>query len=294
MHPVVILVPIAALAVVPGLWARRLLKLHNRHDLQGVPIACDLARHILDHHGLGHVRVECTDMGDHYDPVAKSVRLARDKYARSSLTAITTAAHEVAHALQDAAGYGPFVWRSRLVSLARATGQVGSVVLIAVPAGAVLGRRTIPPVLLGASLFAMLGTGLAAQLAALPTELDASFRRALPMLSAVYLDEAQAREAREILMAASSTYIAASLLSVLNIWPWVGVPRGGVPMLAARAAGKRGDRPVKPPVSRIPGRRASARPGAEGPLARGLRLVGKPLIRAALQLSHRRGFKTPA
>ena len=41
-----------------------------------------MARQILDLNGLQRVRVECTDMGDHYDPESKAVRLARDKYDR--------------------------------------------------------------------------------------------------------------------------------------------------------------------------------------------------------------------
>ncbi len=42
-----------------------------------LPPAHLLARQLLDRHGLGQVRVELTDMGDHYDPRAKAMRQNR-------------------------------------------------------------------------------------------------------------------------------------------------------------------------------------------------------------------------
>ena len=284
MHPVVVLIPLSALAFLPGLWARRLLQEHNTVDIENLPKGHELAREILDRYGLRRVRVECTDLGDHYDPKARAVRLARDKYDRRSLAAATAAAHEAAHALQDATDYAPFVWRTRLVSLARVTGQVGATVLIVVPAASLIARQAIPPVVLAAALFGMLGTGMAAQIAALPTELNASFRHALPMLKDEYLDAGQWQDARRILLATSSTYVAASLLSVLNIWPWVGTPRVGVPFVAGN---------VKRPKTRSRKKAAVAKPAVvhhvhqRGPIATTVRILGKPLIKGWLQLSRR-------
>ncbi len=222
MHPLVLLVPVAALFFGPRIWVKRVLKQHNRKEEDGFPTGGELAKKLLAQHRLHHVKVESSDIGDHYDPKAKAVRLTRDKIERKTLTAITTAAHEVAHALQDASNYGPFVWRMRLVTLAQTTGQVGSVVLLAVPAVSVFTRQTVPPVFIGAAALAMLGTGIASQLVALPTELDASFRRAMPVLQGGYITERQAKDARKILVASSLTYVASSLLAVLNIWPWLG------------------------------------------------------------------------
>jgi hypothetical protein len=278
---------VAALVFVPGLWARQLLERHNARDQEDLPKGHELARQILDLNGLQRVRVECTDMGDHYDPEAKAVRLARDKYDRRTLAAVTTAAHEAFHAVQDAADYAPFVWRTRLAYLARVTGQVGTTVLIAVPAAALLGRQPIPQVVVEAALFAMLATGVAVQLAALPTELDASFRRALPLLQAGYLDQEQVEDARSILLATSSTYVAASLLSVLNIWPRLGTPRVGVPLQAGEDVGAV---PAAGPVRKKPGTRGRRRATSvrqQGAMATTLRVLGKPLIRGWLQASKR-------
>ncbi len=286
MHPLVLLVPVAALILGPRIWVKQVLKQHNRKEDKRFPSGGEMAKQLLTHHGLHYVRVESSDIGDHYDPKAKAVRLTRDKIERRTLTAVTTAAHEVAHAIQDASHYGPFVWRMRLVTLAQKTGQVGSVILIAVPAVSLFTRQIVPPVFVGAAALAMLGTGVAAQLVALPTELDASFGRAMPLLKDGYITERQARDAHKILVASSLTYVASSLLAVLNIWPWLGwwgpvrvVERNpNIPAVLHVTHKDRACAGIRP--GRCHKRRKPD--GLEG-LARPLL---KPLIRGWLRLSH--------
>jgi hypothetical protein len=79
----------------------------------------------------------------------------------------------------------------------------------------------------------MLAAGLAAQVAALPSELDASYRRALPMLRG-RIDEEQSRHARRILFACSLTYAAASINPLIVLLPWLGGP-WRLPLPALRA-----------------------------------------------------------
>jgi len=220
MHPAFVLVPAAALILGPQLWVRHVLGQHDRKEEDSLGTAGELARELLDRHHLRTVKVESTDLGDHYDPEARAVRLTRDKMARKTLTAVTTAAHEVGHALQHASGYAPFVWRTRLAKVAQVTGQAGSITLLAAPIAAVVSRHPIHPVVIGAAAIAMMGTGVVAQMATLPTELDASFGRALPMLRDGYISREQEKAARKILTACSLTYIASSLAGVLTVWRW--------------------------------------------------------------------------
>ncbi|MGB5775973.1 MAG: zinc metallopeptidase, partial [Sedimenticolaceae bacterium] len=70
-----------------------------------------------------------------------------------------------------------------------------------------------------------MGFGVVVQLVTLPVELDASFRKALPVLEAGYLEAEQVPAARSILRAAAWTYVAASLASLLNFWRWLTVLR---------------------------------------------------------------------
>jgi len=56
----------------------------------------------------------------------------------------------------------------------------------------------------------------------LPVELDASFRRALPILAAAELIPYQDLDsARKILSACALTYVANSLFSLVNIFNWL-------------------------------------------------------------------------
>lgn len=282
MAPVWILLPALGLILGPRVWVYRVLREHDQED-DRPDSASEVARALLDQQGLDSVRVELTDGGDHYDPQARVIRLSRRNFDRRSLTAITTAAHEVAHAMQHASGYAPFTLRTRLARLAQITGEVGSVLLISVPLTFLLTRQTLPRTVVGGTALGMLGTSAAAQLAALPTELDASFRRALPMLKEGWIREDQFDDAHRILYACSLTYVGASFASVLPVWPWLG--QGG-PMLRADAAA-----PVLEAEADVagnaqgPGKRRSQRQAPRRrdtggrPLERVLRRVAKPLIR---------------
>ena len=61
------------------------------------------------------------------------------------------------------------------------------------------------------------------QLVTLPVELDASFKKALPLLKAGYLNPDQYKGAEKILRAAAFTYLSASLAGLLNFWRWLQV-----------------------------------------------------------------------
>jgi Zn-dependent membrane protease YugP len=287
MHPILVLAPALALVLGPRLWVRHVLAKHNRRDIASARSAGELARELLDKNRLQTVKVESTDIGDHYDPVVKSVRLARDNIDRRTLTALTTAAHEVAHALQHATAYGPFIWRMRLVKVAQRAGEAGSVLFLAVPLSVIFSRdNSLPPILVGSAAVAMLGTSVFAQLAALPSELDASFGRALPMLRDGYISEQQGKAVRRILWACSLTYIASSLVGALHIWPWVRhVPMALSVMPSGARSSPKAPAPALPdkatskallPRSRV---QTDCRRGNTSLLATLIRPIGKPLIR---------------
>ncbi len=225
MYRFLVFVPAMALIIGPRLWVERVKKKHGRSAITDGRTGAEVARELLDLNDLTTVKVEHTDIGDHYDPKTKAVRLSRSTHDHRTLAACATAAHEVGHALQDATRYPPFRWRSHLVTMARGTGAVGGVLLISAPLAALVARTPIPSPLLGATVCSVLGTSLAAQLATLPTEMDASFRRAIPMLQARYLDDVEAGAAREILLACSLTYVASSLALVMQLWPWLPLSR---------------------------------------------------------------------
>lgn len=221
-----LIVFVLALVFGPGLWVKSVLSRYSEPADRYSGTGAQLARHLLDKHGLDSVQVEATETGDHYDPTAKAVRLTPDKFDGRSLTAITVAAHEVGHALQDHENYGPLRWRTRLVTAMRGVERIGAGVLIISPfLGAVTRLPAIGLLTFGAGLLT-LGTSALVHFVTLPTEFDASFGRALPMLDKHKILKAVDRpHARTLLRAAALTYVSASLMSLLNIARWIAILR---------------------------------------------------------------------
>jgi Zn-dependent membrane protease YugP len=212
---------VLALVFGPGIWVRRVLEKYSLPADRYAGTGAQLARHLLNKNGLEAVAVEMTTEGDHYDPEDKAVRLTEDKYRGRSLTAITVAAHEVGHALQDNEGYGPLRLRSQLVKATRNLERVGAGVLMVSPFIGALTRAPGLGLLMFAAGFVTLGTSTLVHFATLPTEFDASFSRALPMLDRYkILKKPDRPHARRLLRAAALTYVAASLMSLLNIARW--------------------------------------------------------------------------
>jgi len=226
MHFLILALVVLGVVFGPGLWVRRVLEKYAEPADRYPGTGAELARHLLDKHGAQHVKVEQTDQGDHYDPSEQVVRLTPDKFAGKSLTAITVAAHEVGHALQDHEGYAPLRLRTRLVRAIEPVQKIGAGVLMVSP---LVGAITRVP---GLSLLMFLGgmatllTATAVHFVTLPTELDASFTRALPMLDRhKILKSADRPHARKLLQAAALTYVSASLMSLLNIARWWAILR---------------------------------------------------------------------
>ncbi len=206
-----------ALIFGPSLWIRSVMARHAdpRPDFPGT--GGELARHLLDEAGLQAVSVEASD-SDHYDPNAKAVRLSRQNYDGASLTAVAVAAHEVGHALQDRDGYGPLGIRTRVVRVAIRADRIA---MLATMGLSLLGSAAISPRILLFGAIAVVVSGLirvAANLITLPVEFDASFNRALPILSSGgYIPPEDQPAARRILRAAAFTYVAGALVSMLNL-----------------------------------------------------------------------------
>ena len=222
MRLVLLLIIVGIIVFGPQLWTRRVFAQHSlpRPDYPGT--GAELARHLLDQLDLQHIKVEATELGDHYDPETKAVRLTLDKFNGKSLTAITVAAHEVGHAIQDQAGYQPFTERTRLVRVAQGAEKLGGIVMMGIPIAAALAQSPVAGVVVLVAGMATMGIATLVHLVTLPVEWDASFRRALPILQQKnYLSPEDEQGARRILTAAALTYVAASLASLLNLWRWI-------------------------------------------------------------------------
>lgn len=226
MHIVILVVGMLALIVGPGLWVKAVIARYSHPANSYSQSGGEFARQLLDHLGLQRVITEVTDTGDHYDPLAKAVRLSAANFDGHSLAAITIAAHEVGHAIQDAKGFKPLKWRTRLVTWVGPVEKVGAGLLMMAPFTVALTRAPIVGLITLLGGFLTLGSGAAVHFLTLPTEFDASFGRALPLLSSKKLlrpgDESGARR---LLTAAALTYVSGSLASLLNIARWWAILR---------------------------------------------------------------------
>ncbi len=222
MGIVVLLLLIVIIVFGPGIWVQRVLERYSEPADRYAGSGAQLARHLLNKHGLDDVAVERTPQGDHYDPQARAVRLTDDKFDGKSLTAITVAAHEVGHALQDRDNYRPLRVRTRLVKASRGIEKLGAAILLLSPFVGALTRAPQMTLIMFAAGMLTLGTSTLIHCVTLPTEFDASFNRALPMLDDYrILKPADRPHARKLLKAAALTYVAASLMSLLNIARWL-------------------------------------------------------------------------
>jgi Zn-dependent membrane protease YugP len=226
MFYVLLITLILFLVYGPQLWVQWVLGRYNRVAEENFPgTGGELARHLLDRYGLQAVKVEATDLGDHYDPLERAVRLTRDKFEGRTLTAITVAAHECGHAFQHDAREPLFQMRTRLAKVSLMAQRIGSLLLFAAPFSVLITRAPSAAVLNIAGAFLIMGFAVVVQLLTLPVEIDASFKKALPVLSSGYLKPKQLPAARSILRAAALTYVAASLASLLNFWRWLALLR---------------------------------------------------------------------
>lgn len=216
---------LVALIAGPGLWARHVLERYGRDEyFSGTGI--DLARILVRDLNLTGVRVETTELGDHYDPGDKVVRLNPANSGNRSLTAVVVAAHEVGHALQDQSGDGLLRFRTGLVMFGVWAERIGAAAIMVAPLlGAALQVPLVGRMLLVAAVL-VLGIPVLVHLVTLPVEIDASFNRALPLLkTGRYIPPEDERAARRILTACALTYLAQALASMFNILRWARIFR---------------------------------------------------------------------
>lgn len=216
---------IALIVFGPSLWVKATLRKYRQPEDRYGFTGAYTARRLLDESGLEAVSVEETEPGkDHYDPSSKAVRLSPEHYTGRSLAAVTVAAHEVGHALQDAQGYRPLKMRTQLAAWVGPLQSLGVGLLMLTPVIAVVLRTpsTFGITLIGGLL--TLGLGVLVHALTLPTEYDASFNRALPLLQQKgVLHDGDDRHARRILTAAAVTYVAGALMSLLNVARWLAI-----------------------------------------------------------------------
>ena len=205
----------------PTLWVRWVMQRYSA-DLPDLPgTGGELAQHLIERLGLEGVGVETSDIGDHYDPENRMVRLSEGNWSGKSLTAVAVAAHEVGHAVQHHQNDARLNARTKLIPIVTVLGQLSVGVLTVVPIIGLLTRHPAPTLLIAGIGLSGLLFRMLLHLVTLPTEWDASFGKALPVLTeGKYISPEQEKVVRRVLGAAALTYFAAALADAFNLFRW--------------------------------------------------------------------------
>ncbi len=186
---------------------RKYAKVMNARGLSGAEVAAK----ILSSNGVLDVAVQRVsgNLTDHFDPTARVIRLSQSVYDSHSVAAVGVAAHEAGHALQYTEDYFPIRLRAAIIPITKVGSALSWPLIIL---GLVFSFGFL--VNLGIILFSAVTLF---QLVTLPVEFNAS-RRALNILQQQgILAPEELGGARKVLTAAAMTYVAALLVSVMQL-----------------------------------------------------------------------------
>jgi Zn-dependent membrane protease YugP len=222
MDPLYLFVMIIGLVLsfAPQMILKSIYKQYADVPTQRGMTGAEVARKILADNGLHDVVVESTPgvLSDHYDPGARAVRLSKDHYYGGSVAGVAVAAHEVGHALQHAKGYYPVVLRSAMAPVVNIAGNLGPLLLM-VSLGLGFTSQVVPdwafPVAL-AGVF-MFASAVLFHMVTLPVEFNASARANAILSDSNYLSPDEMPGAKQVLMAAAFTYVAAALHALIQL-----------------------------------------------------------------------------
>lgn len=186
---------------------RKYKSVENKKLLSGV----ETAKMILEANGLGDIYVVEIrgELTDHYDPSRKVIRLSRAIFHGTSIAAVSVAAHEVGHAIQDKEGYLFLRIRHALIPFVNLISYLGYFSLIVSIIAGVTGYIWLSILILCATLVF--------QLVTLPVEFDASNRACKQLEQLNIVDEEELPQSKEMLKAAALTYVASLISTIINI-----------------------------------------------------------------------------
>ena len=182
-------------------------KIEDRSGVSGY----ETARRILDNNGLDYVGINKVEgnLSDHYSPKDKTVNLSTDIYEGRSIAAVSVAAHECGHAIQDKNGYAFLRIRSSIIPVVNFASYAGYFAIII---GLFFGAISL--IEIGILLEFVI---LAFQVITLPVEFNASNRALKQIKSLGLLENDEYKGGKKMLTSAALTYVAAVASAVLQI-----------------------------------------------------------------------------
>ena len=203
--------------LLPNFWVNYILRKYN-NTLPDMPFTGrQIGNLILKDIKIDTVSIESIKLIDHYDPLEKKIKISDDKLDKKSITSISVVAHEIGHAIQDIENYKPLILRQKLIEKTLLFQKIGSFLLI-IGLPSIFAFTKSPFVTLISAIIIMgcLSTNALIHLITLPVEIDASFKRALPILKK-YVPKENMKQCKSVLRAAAFTYLAQSIISIFRL-----------------------------------------------------------------------------
>ncbi len=171
----------------------------------------EAARRILNSNELQNVRIEQVggNLTDHYDPKNKVVRLSNDIYNGTSIAAVSVAAHECGHAIQDKKGYLFLRIRSAIIPIVNFASYAG---YFAILIGIFFSFLNALKIGIAMELIILLF-----QIITLPVEFNASNRALKQIKELGLLDSNEIIGGRKMLTSAAMTYVASVASAIIQI-----------------------------------------------------------------------------
>lgn len=175
------------------------------------------AQQVLRANGVQNVQIERVsgNLSDHYDPRTNVIRLSDSVYNSTSTAAIGVACHEAGHAVQYANNYGPIKFRAAIIPITNIGSRLAMPLILIGLLLTYLEYASFLFVYLGIACFSL---SLVFQLVTLPVEFNASRRAMETIRSSGLLTEDEQVGARKTLSAAAMTYVAATAVSLAQIF----------------------------------------------------------------------------
>ena len=215
------ILPILIFAIIASIRVTTVISHYHHLQVQAASgiTAKELVERIALENNL-HINVEeaSDNMGDHYDPRAKTVRLTKKVLNSNSVSALAIAAHECGHALQDAENYLPLRLRNLVINISNFSSRLLTPLIIisfiATLFTAGMALDTMMWVMFGFCV--VYGLTAVVSFITLPTEFNAS-RRGKQMLEAMNLIETkeEKRGVKKVLRAAANTYVVSFAMSLV-------------------------------------------------------------------------------
>lgn len=213
--------------IIPGIivavWAQskvnRAYRTYSKIPVSNGITGREAAQRILEGSGLRYIDIRMTNgvLSDNYNPRKRTLNLSEANYSGSSIAAVAVAAHETGHALQHGDGFFPLQIRSLMAPvISAASYMLWPLLILGMMAGFAQTIDIAVYIFLGIFVF---------QLITLPVEYNASRRALYALAAGNILSEQEMYGARKMLNAAALTYVAATLIALLNVMRFAMISR---------------------------------------------------------------------